>query len=71
MTDNALYKDKRDLTLHRSVIHDLARESGLPEPVVTEIYEQNLSYLKKTARVKDYLPILTRRMVKENLRYRH
>lgn len=71
MVDNTLYEDDKDLALHRGAIHDLSRECGLPERVIVEIYEQNLSHLKKTARVKDYLLVLTRRLVKENLRHRH
>lgn len=71
MMNNSPYEDEKDLALHRGAIHDLSRESGLPERVITEIYEQNLSYLKKTARVKEYLLVLTRRMVKESLRHRH
>jgi len=71
MADNALYENDKDHALHRGAIHDLSRESGLPEPVIAEIYEQNLSRLKKTARVKDYLLVLTRRMVMQSLRYPH
>ncbi len=71
MVDNTLYEDEKDLALHRSAIHDLSRESGLPEQEIGKIYEQNLSNLKRTARVKDYLLVLTHRLVKESLRYRH
>lgn len=71
MADNTLYEDDKDLALHRDAIHDLSQESGVPERVIVEIYEQNLGHLKKTARVKDYLLVLTRRLVKENLRHRH
>lgn len=71
MTDNTLYEDEKDLALHRSTIHDLSRESGLPEQEIGKIYEQNLGNLKRTARVKDYLLVLTHRLVKESLRYRH
>lgn len=71
MTDSALYENDKDIALHRGAIHDLSRESGLPESVIAEIYERNLSRLKKTARVKDYLLVLTRRMVRESLRYPH
>lgn len=68
MTDKSLYEDERDLAMHRGAIHDLARESGLPEGVIADMYEQNLGHLKKTARVKDYLLVLTRRLVKQSLR---
>jgi hypothetical protein len=71
MVDNTLYEDEKDLALHRGAIHDLSRESGLPEQEIGRIYEQNLGNLKRTARVKDYLLVLTRRLVKESLRYRH
>ena len=71
MADITLYENEKDLALHRGAIHDLSRESGLPEHVIAEIYEQNLGYLKRTARVKDYLLVLTRRLVKQSLRYQH
>lgn len=71
MADNVLYENEKDLALHRGAIHDLSSESGLPERVIAEMYEQNLGHLKKSARVKDYLLVLTRRMVKESLRYRY
>lgn len=71
MEEKPLYEDEKELTLHRGAIHDLSRESGLPEQEIGAIYEKNLSHLKKTARVKDYLVVLTRRSVKESLRGRH
>jgi hypothetical protein len=71
MVDNILYEDEKDLAMHHGAIHDLSRDSGLPESVITEIYEQNLRYLKKTARVKDYLLVITYRIVRESLRYQH
>lgn len=67
----AIYDDDNERTLHSGVIHDLSRESGLPEWEIGRIYEQELDKLKRTARVKDFLPVLTRRLVIENLRNQH
>jgi hypothetical protein len=67
----AIYDDDKERTLHSSAIHDLSRESGLPEWEIGRIYEQELDKLRRTARVKDYLPVLTHRRVKENLRNQH
>lgn len=71
MVNGALYENEKELALHRSAIHDLSRESGLPEQEIGKIYEQNLGDLKRTAKVKDFLLVLTRRMVMETLRNRH
>lgn len=67
----ALYDNDKERALHSGAIHDLSRESGLPEWEIGRMYEQELDKLKRTARVKDYLPVLTRRLVKETLRHRH
>jgi hypothetical protein len=71
MGNGTLYEDDKELALHRGAIHDLSLESGLPEQEIGMIYEQNLGNLKRTAKVKDYLVVLTRRLVKESLRHRH
>jgi hypothetical protein len=66
-----LYDDDKERLLHSGAIHDLSRTSGLPEGEVGKIYEQELDKLKRTARVKDYLSVLTCRMVKESLQLKH
>ncbi len=71
MVDDTLYENEKEVAMHRGAIHDLSRESGLPEQEIGKIYEQNLVNLKRNARVKDYLLVLTRRSVKESLRNRH
>lgn len=71
MGDDALYEDDKELAMHRGAIHDISRASGLPEQEIGKIYEQNLGHLKRTARVKDFLLVLTSRSVKESLRRRH
>jgi hypothetical protein len=66
-----LYDNDKERVLHSGAIQELSRESGLPEWEIGRIYEQELDKLKRTARVKDYLPVLIRRLVKENLRNQH
>ena len=66
-----IYDDDKERALHSGAIQDLSRESGLPEWEIGRIYEQELDKLRRTARVKDYLPVLIRRLVKENLRNQH
>lgn len=61
--------DEKEYALHRGAIHELAMTSGLPEVEVGAIYLRELEKLKKTARVRDFLPILTHRVVKDNLRH--
>ena len=65
-----LYDNDKERILHSGAIHNLSRESGIPEREIGKIYEQELDKLKRTARVKDYLSVLTCRVVKENLRLR-
>jgi len=67
----ALYDDDKERAVHSGAIHELSRESGLPEWEIGRIYEQELDKLKRAARVKDYLGVLTRRLVKETLQHRH
>jgi hypothetical protein len=69
MVDSILYDDEKEHALHRGAIYELARSSGLSEVEVGKIYERELEKLKKSARVKDFLPVLTHRLVKDNLRH--
>jgi len=64
------YDNDKERSLHSGAIHDLSLASGLPEWEIGKIYEQELDKLKSTARVKDYLSVLTCRVVKESLRLR-
>jgi Protein of unknown function (DUF3562) len=66
---DALYGDDKEHVQHLGAIRDLALTSGLPEGEVEKIYERELGKLKKSARVKDYLLVLTHRTVKDNLRH--
>jgi hypothetical protein len=63
-----LLNDPKERALHTGTVHQLAEESGLPEDNVAMLYEQVLGRLIRTARVKDFLPVLIGRIVKENLR---
>jgi len=67
--NSLLYGDDKEYVQHLGAIHDLALTSGLPEGEVGKIYERELEKLKKSARVKDYLLVLTHRAVKNNLRH--
>lgn len=69
MVDSILDGEEKEYALHRGAIHELAQASGLPEGEVGQIYQRELEKLKKSARVRDYLLILTRRLVKDNLRH--
>lgn len=69
MVASILDGDEKESALHRSAIHELARASGLPEGEVGRIYQRELEKLKKSARVKDFLPLLTHRVVRDNLRH--
>jgi Protein of unknown function (DUF3562) len=48
----------------------LARETDSPLHVVEKIYASERAKLERSARIKTYVPVLTRRCVKERLRER-
>ena len=51
-------------------IESLARETNSPLHVVEKIYASERARLEKSARIKTYVPVLTHRHVKEQLRDR-
>jgi hypothetical protein len=59
--------DNREHAKHLAMIHYLANELGLPEPEVGRIYEQEFGRLSAQARVKDFLPLLVGRRVRDSL----
>jgi Protein of unknown function (DUF3562) len=65
-----LYDDVVERTKHQDTIDHLAKESGLPVGEIGRIYEAELLRLKADARVKDYLPVLLIRKVKDTLKRR-
>lgn len=69
MVDHLPYGDDKTYALHLGAILDLARTSGVPEREVEKIYVRELEKLKKSARVTEFLPLLTHRLVRDNLRH--
>lgn len=63
-----LYDDPTERAKHRNAIHQLAEESGAPEPEVVRLYEDELGKLKAASRVQDFVPLLVTREVKRRLR---
>lgn len=66
-----LYESDIEWTRHRDTIDYLAKESGLPVWEIGQIYETELQRLKAEARVKDFLPVLIIRIVKDTIRRKH
>jgi hypothetical protein len=64
-----LYENDKDRAVHLSTIHEIAHACGRSEDEVARVYEAELSKLKLMARVKDFLPVLARRVVLESLRH--
>jgi hypothetical protein len=64
-----IYQNEKERMQHLGAIHEIARMSGRPEDEVVRVYELELSRLMQVARLKDYLPLLARRAVLENLRH--
>ncbi len=64
-----LYDDDKERAAHAGAIREIAQHTGLPEPQVMQFYEQELARWKQSARVRDFLPVLLWRSVRENLRH--
>ena len=65
----AIYQNEKEHKQHLGTIHEIARMCGRPEDEVEKVYELELSKLMQVARLKDFVPVLTRRVVMENLRH--
>jgi hypothetical protein len=65
----AIYQNDKERMQHLSTIHEIARLCGRPEDEVEKVYELELSKLMQVARFRDFLPVLARRVVLENLRH--
>jgi hypothetical protein len=63
-----LYDNDVEWTKHQDTINHLAKESGLPAWEIGRIYKAELHRLKADARVKDYLPVLLIRKVKDSIK---
>ena len=57
-----------DLAGRKSEIEQLARETHMPVDLVDEIYNIEHAKLDRIARIKTFVPVLTRRRVKARLR---
>jgi hypothetical protein len=53
---------------HSSAIHMLSVNSGLPEDSVQQLYESELKTLTEHARIRDFLPVLVVRRIREKIR---
>ena len=65
--DSTLYDNDKEQLRHHDAIQSLAHEYGVAEGIASEVYEEELRRLKAGARIKDYLPLLTGKHVKEVL----
>ncbi len=62
--------DKAEQVKHRQSIEDLSMLLEMPRDCVVAAYEQELDAMGRMARVRDYLPILVSRRVKNLLQSR-
>lgn len=58
-------KANTEMDIHNSVIESLAVQYEIDEKEIRLIYEQELSKLKLSCRIKSFLPVLCTRHVKE------
>lgn len=67
---NELQRDAAERKKHLDTIEILAEQSGAPRTEVGRLYEAELKRIDSTTRVRDFLPVLIARKVKEDLRRR-
>jgi hypothetical protein len=65
----AIYQNEKERKQHLNTIHEIAHMCGRPESEVEKVYEIELTKLMQVARLKDFVPVLARRVVMENLRH--
>ena len=56
---------------HDAIISSIAQEIHYPVPVVKRVYEAELSRLKASARITDYLVLFASRRTRDVLRAAH
>ena len=69
--DSSLYGSEEERLSHLNAIHRLESEAatnGLEDKAVEMLYEAELTKLKKTARIKNYLSVFIARRVKDKLK---
>lgn len=67
---NELQRDPVEWKKHLDTIEILAEQSGAPRTEVGRLYQAELERIDPTTRVRDFLPVLIARKVKEDLRRR-
>lgn len=67
MVAAALYETELEKRRHLSAIHLLAMDLGISEDTLRQQYEDELKMLKEHARIRDFLPILVIKRIKEKL----
>jgi hypothetical protein len=60
-------EDETEQKKHRQSVEDLSEFLDIPWDLILAIYERELALMKQRARVRDYLPILVSRRVKNLL----
>ncbi len=67
MVATMLYENESEKRQHLSAIHVLASNFGLSEESVRILYERELEALVGRARIRDFLPVLALRRLKEKI----
>lgn len=62
-----MYEDRAEEKLHRQAIQVLVRETGMSAETVSSLYESVFARLKHHAKIRDFLPLLVGREVKDIL----
>lgn len=64
-----LYESEKERQIHERAIQSLAEHYHLDEQWMREMYQDELSQLKKTAKVKGFLSVLSCRHLHERIRH--
>lgn len=70
MNTTLFYENETEGKIHLNAIQSLVRETGMSAEMVSPLYESVFARLRHHARIKEFLPILVSREVKDILLHR-
>ena len=65
--DSEIFNNSEEQRRHQNMIDSLAKQFGTTVDTISVLYEGELRKLSVSARIRDYLPILTARIVRDTL----
>lgn len=65
--DTSIFINPEEQRRHQNMIDSLARQLDTTEDTISVLYEGELRKLSVSARIREFLPILTARLVRDSL----